>query len=232
MRVAIHQPEYLGYMGFYNKMLNSDVWIHLDNVQLAKRDFMRRNRIRGQHGELMLSVPIITKGRYYQLIHDVEIDNSQDWRASHWKSIQQSYARTPYFKTYAPDLEAIYQREWRKLADLNITLIETMARLLGIERPTHRASTLGVIGASSQLLADLTLAVGGDIYLSGAMGRDYLEMSFFEPRGMTVEFNDFTHPTYPQKGQEAFLPYMATIDLLFNCGPNSLDLIASGRPRA
>jgi hypothetical protein len=227
VRVAIHQPEYLGYLGFYNKMMNADAWIYLDNVQLAKRDFMRRNRIAGQHGELMLSVPIQTKGRYYQLIQDVEIDNTQDWRASHWKSIQQSYGRAPHFHAYAPEYAAIYQQSWDKLVDLNIRLIETTARLLGIERPKFRASELAVTGKSSQLLADLTLAGGGDSYLSGPMGRDYLDETLFHQRGLQVVYNDFTHPTYSQ-GPHEFVPYLAAIDLLFNCGPASLETIAQG----
>ena len=227
VRVAIHQPEYLGYLGFYNKMMNADAWIYLDNVQLAKRDFMRRNRIAGQHGELMLSVPIQTKGRYYQLIQDVEIDDTQNWSASHWKSIQQSYGRAPYFDAYAPHYAAIYQAKWEKLVDLNITLIETTATLLGIDRPRHRASTLGVTGKSSQLLADLTLAVGGDVYLSGPMGRDYLEESLFHTLGLRVEYNDFVHPTYVQHNRE-FVPYLAAIDLLFNSGPAAGAVIASG----
>jgi hypothetical protein len=230
MKVAIHQPEFLGYLGFYNKMLNSDAWIFLDNVQLAKRDFVRRNRIMGQNGPMWLSVPIITKGRYYQEIKDVEIDNTQHWRNSQWKSIQMQYSRTPYYQAYAPELEPIFAREWTMLADLNITIIKKMAALLGIERPFYRASELGIAGNSSQLLADLTKAIGGDNYLSGPMGRDYLEYSYFDNLGLRVEFNDFSHPEYPQKGSSEFVPYLAAIDLLFNCGPHSLEVIASGQP--
>ncbi len=227
MKVAIHQPEHLGYLGFYNKMMNADAWIFLDNVQLAKRDFVRRNRIRGQHGPIWLSVPIITKGRYHQQIKDVEINNSQDWRKSHWKSIELEYRRTPFFEENAAALSAIYQQEWEYIADLNIRLVETIARLLNINRPMYRASELGVEGKSSQLLADLTHAVNGTVYLSGPMGRDYLESGFFDERGLAVEFNDFNHPTYPQKHGE-FMPYMAAIDLLFNCGPESQSIIAGG----
>jgi len=228
MRVAIHQPEYMGYMGFYNKMMNSDAWIFLDNVQLAKRDFMRRNQIRTPEGSKMLAVPIITKGRYYQLIHEVEIDNSQDWRKSHWMTITQNYRRAPHFKPYADYVAPIYQAEWSKLADLNITLIKTMAQLLGVERPCYKASELGVEGKSSQLLADLTKAVGGDVYLSGPMGRDYLEHDLFAERGLRLEFNDFKHPVYTQHPGGEFVPYMAAIDVLFNHGPEARAIIAHG----
>lgn len=228
MRVAIHQPEYLGYLGFYNKMMNADAWIFLDNVQLAKRDFVRRNRIRGPNGPMWLSVPIITKGRYYQLIQDVIIDNSQSWAKNHWKSIQHQYARTSFFDDCSHHLTSIYEAEWDNLADLNITIIKTMAQLLDIERPTYLASELGVTGKSSQLLADLTLAVGADIYLSGPMGRDYLDENLFKERGLRIEYNDFTHPVYPQHGSEEFIPYLAAIDLLFNCGPTAQAVIAEG----
>jgi hypothetical protein len=231
MRVAIHQPEYLGYLGFYNKMMNADAWVFLDNVQLAKRDFVRRNRIHGPNGAMWLSVPIITKGRYYQLIQDVEIDKTKSWEATHWRSIEYQYRRTPFFERYAQHLAPIYESEWFRVADLNIRIVETMARLLGVERPTYLASELGITGNSSQLLADLTTAVGGDVYLSGPMGRDYLEMSIFRERGLQVEYNDFVHPSYPQQqGREDFIPYLAAIDLLFNCGPAARDVIAEGNP--
>lgn len=227
MRLAIHQPEHLGYLGFYNKMMNADAWIFLDNVQLAKRDFVRRNRIRGPNGPMWLSVPIFTKGRYHQLIKDVEINNTHSWRKNHWKSIQHQYARAPYFEAYAVELASIYRAEWHKLVDLNITIIKTMARLLRVEQPTYLASMLGVTGNSSQLLADLTLAVGADVYLSGPMGRDYLDENLFRERGLRVEYNDFTHPVYPQI-HGGFVPYLAAIDLLFNVGPASRDVIAEG----
>jgi hypothetical protein len=230
MKVAIHQPEYLGYLGFYNKMINADAYIFLDNVQLAKRDFVRRNRIMGQGEPLWLSVPVITKGRYYQEIREVQIDNTQHWRQSHWKSIQMQYTRTPFFKTYAGHFEKIYASDWERLADLNIALIRSMAAILGIERPFYKASELGVTGQSSQLLADLTLAVGGDVYLSGPMGRDYLEHELFAARALLVEYNDFIHPVYTQKGGVEFVPYLAAIDLLFNVGPTARDVIASGNP--
>ena len=235
MRVAIHQPEYLGYLGFYNKMMNADAWIFLDNVQLARRDFVRRNQIRGPNGPLWLSVPVMTRGRYDQLIQEVAIDNNQSWRKSHWKSIRHQYGRAPFFEVYAGDLATIYQTEWGKLADLNVALIKTTARLLKLERPTYLASELGVMGKSSQLLADLTLAVGADVYLSGPMGRSYLDESLFQERGLRVQYNDFTHPVYPQSsagtfqhGQGEFIPFLAAIDLIFNCGPASLDVIAEG----
>ncbi len=227
MKVAIHQPEHLGYLGFYNKMMNADAWIFLDNVQLAKRDFVRRNRIRGQHGAFWLTVPIITKGRYHQQIKDVEINNTQEWRQSHWKSIEHEYRRTPFFEEYADALAPIYQKEWESIANLNITLIKTIAGLFNIERPMYRSSELGIEGTSSQLLADLTHAVNGSVYLSGPMGRDYLENSFFDAHGLSIAFNDFTHPIYTQKHGE-FMPYMAAVDLLFNCGPESLNIIAQG----
>jgi hypothetical protein len=229
MRVAIHQPEYLGYLGFYNKMMNADAWIFLDNVQLAKRDFVRRNRIQGPAGPMWLSVPIITKGRYYQLIQDVEIDSTKSWASPHWKSMEFQYRRTPFFERYAPHLAPIYQREWSRLAALNIQIARVMARLLDVERPTYLASELGITGKSSQLLADLTQAVGGTVYLSGPMGHDYLEMDIFRERRLEVEYNEFAHPTYPQRqGEGEFLPYLAAVDLLFNCGPRARQVIEEG----
>ena len=227
MRIAIHQPEHIGYLGYYNKMFNADAWVILDNVQMAKRDFVRRNRIRTANGSMWLSVPVRTKGRYHQRICDVEIESERNWQKSHWKSIEQNYRRAPYFETYAPAIHAMYERPWHKIADLNIAFMQCIMALLGIERPLYTASALGVEGKSSQLLADLTATVGGTEYLSGPMGREYLDESIFAERGLTVSYNDFCHPVYSQHHGE-FIPYMAVIDLLFNHGPDSLDIIRAG----
>lgn len=224
MRVAIHQPEYIGYLGYYSKMLNADAWIILDNVQLSKRDFVSRNRIRGPNGPVWLSVPVLTKGRFSQQILDVEIDNERPWPKKHWKSIQQSYARAPFFETISDHLAPIYKAKWSKLVDLNFALMITISRLLSLERPTYWASDLSVTSKGSQLMADLTLAIDGKTYLSGPTGRDYLEEDDFRERGLGIEYNGFLHPKYPQLHGE-FVPNLAAIDLLFNCGTAAGEIV-------
>jgi hypothetical protein len=230
MQVTIHQPDHLGYLGFYHKIMNADKYVVLDNVQYAKREFIHRNRIRGTEGPLWLSVPVLTRGRYYQKIQDVEIDPTQHWERKHWGRIIHAYSKAPYFETYAPVFQAIYSTAWDKLVDLNLHLIRAVFDLLGVEIDMCLASELGVTGKATELLIAIAQAVGGTTYLSGPAGKAYLDESLFEKSGIQLEYNQFVHPVYEQL-YEPFLPNMAIIDLLFNCGPRSIDVLRSaGRP--
>jgi hypothetical protein len=222
--VTIHQPDHLGYLGFYHKIMNADKYVVLDTVQFAKREFIHRNRIRGAQGAMWLSVPVLTKGRYYQKIEDVEISQTESWQKQHWGRIYHAYCKAPYFDTYAPPFEAIYTAAWEKLADLNLRIIRTVFDLLGMEVDMCLASELGVEGKASELLINITQAVGGDTYLSGPGGKDYMYEDLFEERGIRLAYNQFEHPEYEQLFQP-FLPYMAIIDLLFNCGPGAMDVL-------
>jgi hypothetical protein len=224
--VTVHQPDHLGYLGFYHKIMNAEKYVVLDNVQFAKREFIHRNRIRGAHDALWLSVPVLTKGRYKQKILDVEINPTQSWQKEHWGRIYHSYCKAPYFEDYGPVFETIYSTQWEKLVDLNLRLIRTIFGLLGMSVDMYLASELGVEGKATELLINITQAVGGDTYLSGPGGRDYMDEALFEERDVGLAYNQFEHPEYEQR-YEPFLPYMAVIDLLFNCGPQSIDVLRS-----
>jgi hypothetical protein len=227
--VTIHQPDHLGYLGFYHKIMNADKYVVLDSVQFAKREFIHRNRIRSASGPLWLSVPVLTKGRYYQKIQDVEINQTQSWQKEHWGRIYHTYCKAPHFDTYAPEFQTIYTTSWEKLVDLNLRLIRTAFDLLGMHVDMCLASELDVEGKATELLINITQAVGGDTYLSGPGGKNYMDESLFEERGVHVKYNQFEHPVYEQL-HEPFLPYMAVIDLLFNCGPCALDVLRSAGP--
>jgi len=226
MRVTIHQPDHLGYLGFYHKIMNADKYVVLDNVQFSKGEFINRNRIRGPKVPLWLSVPVLTKGRLGQLIREVEINPKDPWQKRHWGRIFHSYCKAPHYETYAPVFQAIYATSWEKLIDLNLHIIGTIFDLLGLEIDMCPASELGVTGKATELLIAITQAVGGSTYLSGPAGKGYLDESLFEKSGIRLEYNQFIHPIYEQL-YEPFLPNMAVIDLLFNCGPRAKDILCS-----
>lgn len=229
MRVTIHQPDHLGYLGFYHKAMNADKYVVLDSVQFSKREFVNRNRIRGADGALWLSVPVLTKGRFYQHIQEVEINPTDRWQKRHWGRILHSYRKAPYFDTYAPVFQPIYAASWKKLMDLNLHIIRTVFDLLGLEIDMCLASELSVTGKATELLIGITQAVGGSTYLSGPGGKWYMDESLFKKSGIRLEYNQFTHPVY-QQVYEPFLPSMAVIDLLFNCGPRAIDVLRSAGP--
>lgn len=226
MIVTIHQPEHLPWLGFFDKMRQSDVFVLLDTVQFAKDDFQNRNRIKTRSGPTWLTVPVYKKGRSQQLIIDVEICNDRNWRNRCWRLIYENYKDAPHFAEHEPFFKELYSRKWSKLVDLNTTIIRYLADQLGLQTELVLASELGVYerGPTNVNLTLCCLLQAG-VYLSGKYGREYLDESQFAEHGIEVRYQDFQHPVYPQLWGD-FLSHMSVIDLLFNCGDASLEIIA------
>ena len=225
MIVGIHQPNYLPWLGYFYKVAQSDVFVFLDNVQYSKNSIINRNKIKTPKGAAWLTVGVLAKGRFGQLINEVEINNATSWSHVHEKSISQNYSKTPYFKKYNDFLAAIYHRRWEKLVDLNEALIELNCDLLGIKSVKFiRASELNVSGQSTELLINICKAVGGDTYLSGFGGKEYMDENAFAQAGISLRYYDFEHPTYNQLWGE-FIPDLSIIDLLFNEGERSMEVL-------
>ena len=226
--VAIHQPETLPWLGFIDKLRQCDIFVLLDHVQFEKNNFQNRNKIRNSspRGWCWLTVPVLTKGRFGQAICYVEIDNSTNWIRKHLVSIKQNYYSAPYLKHHFQFLEEHYGKEWRRLVDFNVEVIHWLAETFGLKQTILRSSTLGVQGVRSQLLLRICKKLGATVYLSGIAGRNYLEQDLFEAEGINVRFQEFYHPIYPQC-YKPFVPRMSSIDLLFNYGDESLEILES-----
>ena len=222
---TIHQPNYLPYLGFFEKMDGKDVMILYDNTQFEKNGFQNRNKIRTKDGWIWLTVPVLQKAD--QLIRDVQIDNRTGWQRKHWMSIQSNYSKAPYFKDYEAPIRSIYEKfEWSKLSDLNMALIMTIKDLLGIKTKLISSSNIiyDLETKSTDALIELCKEVDATHYISGAGGEEYLEVDKFEKEGIKVIFQHYDHPEYKQTYAE-FHPYMCILDLLFNHGPNSLNIL-------
>lgn len=224
MIVTIHQPEHMPWLGFFDKVRHADTFVLLDNAQFEKNYFQNRNKIRTQKGWSWVTVPVITKGRYPQLINQVEINNNVRWGKKCWMSISMNYSKASFFPQYNNFLKSIYDREWTSLADLNEEIIRYIIHVLGIEVEIIRASELGVTGRRTDLLLEICQKLNADVYLSGISGKDYLEETKFAEQGIKVIYQEFYHPIYKQL-YEPFIPCMSIIDLLFNHGDKSLDIL-------
>ncbi len=229
MIVAIHQPNYLPWLGYFYKIAHCDTFVFLDNVQYSKGGFANRNRIKTPQGESWLTVDVLTKNRQGQLIKDVEINNNAAWGSNHRKSLVQNYSCAPYFGKYSPYFSAVFRAKWEKLADMSIALAAITCRILGINKVKFvLASELGTTGESTQLLLNICQAVGADTYLSGPSGREYMDESLFTANGIGLTYTDFKHPVYAQLYGD-FIPDMSIVDLLFNEGEKSLEILNGSR---
>lgn len=226
MIVSIHQPNFMPWLGFFDKAVRSDLFILLDNVQFEKNDWQNRNRIKGPGGPQWLTVPV--QHRFPQTIAEVCIDNKANWRRKHWNAIASNYSKTPFYEQYGPLFEAVYQQGWDMLIDLNVRLLNLVFDIIGVKTPVRMASEFQTEQASSERLADLCKAVGGDIYLAGAGGHDYLDSTPFEAAGIQVEYQTYSHPTYPQRFGD-FAAHLSVLDLIMNCGDQSLAIIRGNR---
>jgi hypothetical protein len=225
-RVAvILQPSYLPWLGYFAQLHRSDVFVIYDDVQFDKNGWRNRNRIKTAQGAQWLSVPVCTTGQNRPTNRDIGIDNKQAWRKKHQESIRQNYARAPFFNEYFFTFEAIYAREWHRLFDLNIACFETLCRMLGIRREIRLASELGVSGESTERLIGICQKLGADRFYEGAAGRAYIDDRLFTEAGIAIEYQDYQHPIYPQLHGD-FVPFLSVVDLLFNCGPRSLEILA------
>ncbi|MCJ7656090.1 MAG: WbqC family protein [Dehalococcoidia bacterium] len=225
--LTAHQPVYLPWLGLFHKIALSDTYVFLDTAQYLKKDWNNRNKIKTAQGWIWLTIPVITKGKREQTLQEVRIDNQVNWKRKHWQSIRVNYSKAPYFHRYADFFQGIYQREWDYLNDLNEVILRFLLNELGIKVNFIKASTeLELEGRKSDLVLDMCLKLNANVYIFGALGKNYAEVNKFDKHGISVLFQDYQHPEYSQQFG-AFEPYMSVIDLLFNHGDDSLEIIMS-----
>jgi hypothetical protein len=222
--LAVLQPGYIPWLGFFDQMRQADIFLLYDDVQYDKHGWRNRNRIKTQTGPQWLTVPVITSGMERPSILDAVIDNRLPWARKHARTLRQAYAEAPFLEPYASEFEAILNKKWEKLVDLDIATVNWLAERLGISTPLQRTSTLGVEGSKNERLLKLCQHFGATHYLSGSAARDYLDVPMFNLSGVEVVWQDYAHPVYRQlHGQ--FVSHLSVLDLLLNEGVNSANLL-------
>jgi hypothetical protein len=231
MKIAISQPTYLPWMGYFDLMDQVDHFVFLDTVQFTKRSWQQRNKIKCLNDLTWLTVPVKVSGLYDQSIKDVAVENSSVFK-KHSRAIEQNYRKAKYFDLYFPMLNELFDQaaSGLGLCEINIQFIKFFADSLGIKTKTSRSSDFNFTAKRSELLALICERLGSTEYLSALGSIDYLahENSDFSERGITITFQNYEHPSYTQINPP-FKPYASVLDLLLNEGPHSLRIIKSGR---
>ncbi len=228
LTIGILQPSYLPWLGYFEQIYRSDIFVIYDDVQFEKGSWRNRNRIKTTQGAMWLTVPVLTKGQNFPLINQVCVNNTEQWPKKHIRSLTQYYAKAPYFAKHSSALFEILGRPWGLLADLNIVLIRHLAAALGIKTPFILSSELGVPGSGTPRLVDIIRHLKGSVFYEGAAGRDYIDETLFSVRGIRVQYQDYAHPVYAQLHGD-FIPFLSVVDLLFNHGPNSLHILTGSQ---
>lgn len=217
MKVSISQPTLFPWIGYFEMIKDSDVFVFLDNVEFKKQTWHMRNRLKTgskmEESEIWIRIPS-KAAKTNTLIKDILIDNGQDWKQKHLDIFQSNYGKK-YKKI--PFLVDLYQQEWTKIADFNMKFIKECCHFLEIRTKLVLASELDVKGKKSHLVLDICKQTNADELLANSGSRGYLEedMEIFEKEGIKMSYHKFKHPHYKQKGK-IFLEYLSVLDLLFS----------------
>jgi hypothetical protein len=219
--VAIHQPNYIPWLGYFYKISRVHKFVFLDMVPAPdKGGFVNRNSIRTQTGAAWLTIPVLRSGRFGQPISQIKTDNSSDWARRHLTTLRTNYRKAPYFRDVFDLLQPIYEHvsgEHSLLAEFNIVLIRTIAYFLGLEPEWLRASALPASGHKTDLVASVCLSTGATVYLAGSGARSYQDDQTLISAGITPTYSCFTQKSYPQRFGE-FIANLSIVDVLMNCG--------------
>lgn len=219
IKTAIMQPTYLPWVGYFDLINRSDIFVFFDDVQFVKRSWQQRNRIILNGQEKMLSIPVLSKGKFKQNINETMADDSQNWKNSHLSTIKLAYSKHPYGKEVIALIERCYNESSSNLSDINTTFIIEISREIGLDTKFLLSSNLKSLGRKSDYLLSICKELESSTYLSAAGSKEYIEEEgLFASSDVNVVYQDFVIKEYPQLKNKEFVPYMSVIDLIANVG--------------
>jgi len=225
-KVAILQSNYIPWKGYFDMIASVDEFILYDDMQFTRRDWRNRNQIKTAQGLTWLTIPVMNKGNYSELIKNIRVSD-HSWADSHWKSIRLSHSRSPHFDVFAQKIESLYSRaaSIQLLSEVNHLFLSELCSLLSIETALTWSMNYNVEGGKSERLINICRQAGATHYLSGPAAKNYLDEIAFEQAGISVEWMDYSsYAPYPQLFGD-FVHGVSVIDVLFNCGHKAADFI-------
>ena len=221
-KIAILQSNYIPWKGYFDIINKVDEFILYDDMQYTRRDWRNRNKIITPNGLLWLSIPVDSKGKFYQRINDTKVVD-HCWVDSHWKSIQYNYAKAEFFDMYSERVKAVYDacREEDYLSKINYRFIKEICDILEINTKITWSSDYKLVDGKTERLVGLVQSAGGQYYLSGPAAKDYIKEEIFKEANISLEWMDYSgYPEYPQLS-DSFEHGVSILDLIFNVGPES-----------
>ncbi|MET4240103.1 hypothetical protein ACVWXN_001535 [Bradyrhizobium sp. i1.4.4] len=221
VRISIIQSCYIPWRGFFDLIGQCDEYVIYDRMQYVKRHWHNRNRIKTANGVEWLTIPVVTKGRFDQPIDEVAIE--KPWAEKHWRTLELTYRRAPFFDAFAPAVRAWYERadKEERLTDVNELFTREIAGLLGLKTRIVRDTAYPAEGAKTARLLAIAQAAGANRYLSGPSARAYLDEPLFAAAGIATEWMSYQgYPDYPQL-HAGFEHAVSVLDLILNTGPEA-----------
>lgn len=229
-KIAILQSNYIPWKGYFDMINMVDEFILYDDMQYTRRDWRNRNKIKTPSGLHWLTIPVDTKGKYYQKILETKV-TGHDWCDEHWRTISLNYAHAPYFKEFAPKIQALYEqcKEEEYLSRINYLFLTEICKLLGIETKITWSSDYTLADGKTERLVELVKDAGGQEYLSGPAAKDYIVDQCFEDANIKLTYMDYSgYPEYSQLFGN-FEHGVSILDLIFNTGSDAPKYMKSFR---
>ena len=225
MKICILQPNYIPWIGYFELIKFSNAFIFLDDVQYTKRDWRNRNYINLNNKKYLLSIPVITKGRFNQKINEVKFF-SQNFKENHLKLIKYAYFKSKYFDEIYPILINAYNKDDNNLlSNFNINLIKVFSKYLKLNTNFFKSSDFKINSSSNKKLVEICKVINADIYLSGKKALNYLDESAFNQAKIKLKIVDYKNQKNYSNPKKNFIEKLSLIDLMFNQGSNSLNYL-------
>ncbi len=214
---SCHQPNFLPWVGYFHKIISSDFFVILDEVQYTKNSVANRNKIKSSQGEQLITVPISKKINNKSFFSYREANFAQDnWYKKIIKSIEQNYKSAEYYDKYK---EVIFENlRMDSFVEMNINFIKFIVSEYDIDTKILLMSELNELsGMKNDLIISIGNCLNANVYLSGNGARNYNDPKKFEENGITLKYQEFVPQEYSQLFPP-FIPYLSVLDLLFNEG--------------
>jgi len=218
---------FMPWIGYFDIMARSDIFIVLDNVQYTTADWRNRNRIKIADSITWLTVPVHAREHFEKKINEIRIDNDSPWKKKHLASLEHSYKRAAFYDEIMHLLRGAYGTDHTFLVDLNMDLMRCVRQYLSLDTRVMMSSEMASSGRSDERVLALCKEAGATHYLSGPSAKSYIRESAFEDAGVEIMWHDYSHPYYNQLWvkRQGFVSHLSVVDLMFNHGPESLDIL-------
>ena len=227
MILTAHQPVYLPWLGLFHKIILADTFVSFNQVQYLPKDWNNRNKIKTDNGWIWMTVPVLKSGYREKTIAEIKINNDTRGNIKHWRTINQFYGKAPYFKKYKNFFHDVYlNNEWEYLIDINEYMLKWFLEEMSINIKFIDAKELNLSGKKSELVLNMCKKLKATTYIFGIQGAEYANLDSFKENDVNLIFQDYEHPEYQQLFSK-FLPNLSIIDLLFNHGLDSKNIIMS-----
>ena len=215
MKIAIHQPDYIPYLGLFYKMWQVKKFVYLDDCQFSNVNWHHWNRIKTPQGECRLKIPV--EQHLGDLINHVRTKDELGWKEKHLKTLEMNYGKTKYFDEFFKDFKELLAPTYKSIADMNIAINTFIAQKFGFNVEFFKSSDMDIKTFREERVLDICNKLSATTYISGNGARAYEEEEHFTARGLKLVYTDYEAIEYPQAWGE-FIPNLSIVDFICNCG--------------